>query len=181
MLVSAIEVAANRWRNAKETPLERLRASKLQRLETLLEKSGGQNLLMEVAEQLTPYLGATAKFRNFIIEFLPEPPTDRPPEYAQVPWDTRWMKKAMELIYAHRSSALHGGIPFPAPMCEPPARNAHKFAERPVGLSTRMQSGTWAAEDTPMLLQIFEYIARNSIVTWWRTLTTTETNETAHR
>jgi hypothetical protein len=132
-----------------------------------------------VAEQLAPYLGATAKFRDFILEFLPEPPNDRPPEYAQVQWNKSIMKKSMTLIYAHRSSALHGGTPFPAPMCESPERNTHKFAERPIG-ATRMSSATWAAKDIPMLLQTFEYIVRNCLLKWWGTLATTETNKTTN-
>lgn len=120
--------------------------------------------MMSVTKQIAPYLGATAKFRDFVLEFLPEPPANRPSEFAQVPWDRKWMKKAMETIYGSRSSALHGGIPFPAPMCAPPEQNADKLAERPISLATRMQSATWAADDTPMLLQTFEYIIRHCLV-----------------
>jgi len=60
-----------------------------------------------------------------------------------------------------------------APMHEPPTRidNDAAPAEIPVGLASSMLGGVWRAEDTPMLLHMFEYIARGAVLRWWNSLT----------
>jgi hypothetical protein len=99
--------------------MERLRASKPE-LEEVLMRYGGDDLLQEVAEQVAPYMGSTKKFVDFVLEYLPDPPSARPYEWAQHSWETKPMKKSLERVYDYRSKALHGGKPFPHPMCGPP-------------------------------------------------------------
>jgi hypothetical protein len=33
-----------------------------------------------------------------------------------------------------------------------------------------MKGGVWLAKDTPIQLHTFEYIVRNSIINWWKSL-----------
>jgi hypothetical protein len=69
-------------------------------------------------------------------------------------------------VYRYRSKALHEGRPFPAPMCMPPDRVGQVLSEKPHG-DVSMAGGTWKAEDVPILLNTFEYIARNVLLKWW--------------
>ncbi len=171
MLVSAVETAADYWRTEEAPPIERLKAS-TPKLFQLLTNTGIADLPEQVADEIAPSLGATKKFIDFIITFLPDAPSTRPPIGCQVPWDTSSMKKSLGKIYGYRSQALHGGMPFPVPMCDIPFRHAEweAHAEKPIGSATYSQGGTWLAKDTPMLLHSFEYITRGSLLGWWRSL-----------
>ena len=169
LLVSAVEAAAAHWRATEDDPVDRLRTSRPD-LEPLLLEAGGQELLSNVAIQIAPYMGATRRFIDFLETFLPDPPTDRPPAWAQFDWkDKRAMGKAFGLVYRYRSIALHSGVPFPSPMCAPPTRisAASSVAEIPTGLSTRWRGAAWKHTDTPLLLSTFEHIARGSLLKWW--------------
>ncbi len=113
-------------------------------------------------------MGATSKFVDFIIHFKPEPPSDRPPEDFQISWEDDALAKGLKKVYGWRSKALHGGIPFPLPMCKIPHQLENgKFPERPIGLSTSTPNASWKAKDTPMLLHTFEYLARCVLLNWW--------------
>jgi len=101
---------------------------------------------------------------------MPEPPAQRPPEHTRHSWTEQDLKSSFRLIYGHRSNALHGGIPFPAPMCNPPAGGNGVYAEKPAGLAHGKMNTVWLAEDIPMLLQTFEYIVRNALLKWWKTM-----------
>jgi hypothetical protein len=171
MLVSAIEAAAGHWRAAIEAPLDRLRASRPE-LEPLLWNAGGEALVLRVAEEIAPYMGATKKFVDFIMEFLPEPPEPRPDEFARHSWEAKELKKSCQAVYNYRSRALHGGSPFPAPMCEPPFvfGAGGVPTEIPIGGGMRTKGGTWLAKDTPILLHTFEYIVRGALLRWWRSM-----------
>jgi len=166
-LVSSIETAANHWRKKQETPEDRLRASKPE-LETLLRKTGGETLISKVAIMIADYMGATKKFIDFIMRFLPEPPDIRPPDFAQLNWEKASVEKALKKIYDYRSKALHNGTPFPLPMCDPPMKHENKFEEKPFARAYATAGGVWVADDLPMSLNTFEYIARNSLLNWWR-------------
>jgi hypothetical protein len=168
MLVSALETAANRWREAQETPLERLRASR-PILESILKEKGGKDFVLLVAEQIAPYMGATRKFIDFVIEFLPEPPDQRPPKAFQHAWTKKAMKQSMQIIYKYRSRALHGGRPFPFPMCSPPKLGENNV-EIPLGVAVSSMGGVWVAKDVPMLLHTFEYITRHALLKWWNSV-----------
>ena len=167
MLTSAVEVVANRWRENSETPIERLRASRPE-LEQLLLTKGDEEFVNEVAKSIAPYMGATKKFLDFLLEFLPPAPEKRP-EWAQLSWETKNMKKALGKVYAYRSKALHGGIPFPYPMSHPGMAigDSNILAEIPSGLAAGSLGGSWVAQDMPMLLHTYEYIARNAVLNWW--------------
>lgn len=173
MLVSSIEVAANHWSAKNASPYERLKTAKPE-LVDLLDASGIEGLSSKVAELIADSLGSRKKFVDFIMKFLPSAPSVRPAECAQHSWEPRQMKKTMRLIYDYRSNALHGGRPFPAPMCLPPFRHSEWDApeEKPTALAASMMGGTWLAKDTPMLLHTFEYIVRNALLKWWESMVT---------
>lgn len=168
MLVSAVETAAGHWRTTKESPVERVSAS-MPELKTMLVAAGGNELFEKVAGKIADYTGATKKFIDFVLTFLPEPPTERPHENLQVSWELEDMKKMMSVIYNWRSKALHSGTPFPYPMCYPPG---NLFEEKPIGLATSAKGGVWKAKDTPMLLHTFEYIVRHALLKWWKSMFT---------
>lgn len=174
MFVAAVETAAFTWREGKETPLERLRAERRDVVKKL-EQSGGQELAEWVAKRIAPFIGSTKKFVDFLLEYLPAPPQPRPPEFFAHPWTHDLLEKSLQIIYDRRSRALHGGKPFPPPMCTPPgrhsdARDAWDEVYGAPAMATR--GGAWRKKDTPMLLSTFEYIARHALLKWWRSLPT---------
>jgi len=171
MLVSSIEAAANRWQITDVCPLEKLKDSKPE-LVALLDDTGVEGLSSKVAEYTADSLGSTRKFVDFVMGFLPLQPSVRPAEWAQHSWEPQQMNKTMRLIYGYRSDALHKGLPFPAPMCEPPYRHDdwHTPAEKPLGLATATMGATWLAKDTPLLLHTFEYIVRHALLKWWQSM-----------
>ena len=168
-LVSAVENAAVSWSKSKVTALERLETSKPD-LVKLLNDAGGEKLVLEVAKKIVDCLGATKKFVDFILEFIPEPPKKRPSINAQHSWNPTDIEKSMRIIYGHRSNALHGGIKFPLPMCNPPVYDGNGFSEKPFGYATEAYGAVWMAKDTPMLLHTFEYIVRNALLKWWESM-----------
>jgi hypothetical protein len=171
MLVSAVETAGNHWRKGTDTPLKRLKAAKPE-LAELLQSTGIEKLTEQVANHIADTMKSTKKFLDFMSTFMPPPPGRRPGEWAQHPWESGSLKKTMRLIYSYRSMALHDGRPFPASMCEPPFRlqDWNAPTEKPVGLASSMLGRTWLAKDTPMLLQTFEYIVRNALLAWWKSM-----------
>lgn len=177
LLISAVETAAGYWRSEKELPIERLPASRPE-LEQLLLEAGGEPLAEKVAIMISDSIGSTKKFVDFIEQFLPVPPTKRPGEAAQHEWTPSALRKSLRVVYQYRSKALHGGKPFPLPMCDPPVKLEEWTApaEIPSGLATSALGGTWLIEDTPILLHTFEYIVRNALLNWWRSLPSGEAN-----
>ncbi|HSB15577.1 MAG TPA: hypothetical protein VLE22_14055 [Bryobacteraceae bacterium] len=172
LMVSAVECAAHRWDQRYETPVERLRASRPDLAKILEERC--PDLIDEVALRLVESLGATQKFVKFLLRFLPEPPPARPPVTFRVQWTSRQLKRILSMVYKYRSQALHAGIPFPAPMCEPPRRVAHDWPappEKPLGLAASARGGVWVAKDVPLHLHVFEYLARGALLNWWQSLT----------
>lgn len=78
------------------------------------------------------------------------------------------MAQHARLIYAHRSTALHAGKPFPLPMLERPRSEENgAIQEVPWGLTSGGQGGIWDSKEAPMLLSTFEHIARGSLLNWW--------------
>lgn len=176
MLVSAVETAANQWRAEREPPLERLRAARPD-LEKVFMEAGGMELTTKVAKMVAPFMGATKKFQDFMIEFLPEPPTARPWEKGRHNWDEDAMRESLKIIYEYRSRALHAGTPFPAPMCYPAMRfgDAGELEETPGGKECAfgVMGSTWLAKDIPMFLHLFEYLVRHCLLKWWKSLVAT--------
>jgi hypothetical protein len=170
LLVSAVETAANRWRKSKGSPVERMRESK-PALYDYLASLNNDDMTERVAEHIKDTLGCAKKFSDFILEFLPQPPSTRPPEeWCRYPWEHAKIRKAVKTIYGHRSRALHDGTPFPAPMCGLPFRRRDWIApaEIPIGFAMHEGGGIWLAEDVPLLLHTFEYIVRSALLGWWR-------------
>lgn len=56
------------------------------------------------------------------------------------------------------------------PMCEPPLRVERAYAEKPFALAHAASGGVWIAADVPMFLRTFEYIVRNVLLSWWRSM-----------
>jgi hypothetical protein len=175
LLVSAIETAASYQRGSHSSPTERLRESQPD-LAQDIEQIGGTSLLGRVADTFANTLGATKAFLDFLEEYWPRAPALRPPyAWARLKW--RWpdAKRALRVVYGHRSKALHDGRPFPAPMCGHPIRQRRwkASAELPISLAVHTLGGTWVAKDVPMHLHIFEYMVRTALTSWWIDLSAT--------
>lgn len=169
MLVSALETAANHWRTEHGTAPERLADSRPE-LAAGLRECGGDTLVQFVAEQIEHTLGATKKFIDFTLEFLPSPPPSRPIECDQISWTRASMKKLLGTVYNYRSNALHGGTPFPAPMCDPPSKFDVSVGYSEIGttaLAVSSYGGVWKAKDLPINLHAFHYIVRGALLGWW--------------
>lgn len=164
MFVSAVEIAASHWYSSQHTDAEILAEFKPE-LVKRLESIGGRETVLTVADEFAGHLRAAKKFRDFIVTFMPEPPEERP-KHPRFSWKPRDIKQAMAKIYDWRSRALHGGTPFPQPMCEPPMY----LEERPLGLATGTRGAVWVAKDIPMLLHTFEYIVRKALLKWWESM-----------
>ncbi len=176
LFVSALEVAA--VQQHVEVPLiDILRLSKpklVARLEAI-----DVTLAEEVAAELARELRATARFLGFMERFMPPAPELRPPEeWARLDWSPPRMKKLLESVYKLRSLALHEGMPFPPPMCSPPSLVRPEWPapiEVVLGLASAASGGVWMADELPMSLHTFEYIARGALLKWWTELARPET------
>jgi hypothetical protein len=171
LFVSALESAANEWQLDMGASIERLEISKPDLYEILVAHED-KTLLPLVADTFAPTMGATKKFRDFCMGFVPAAPPERPADWAQFPWDNAHLKKAIEKIYHYRSKALHDGRPFPAPMCSVPYRDPSWSApsEAMTAQGTHQMGSTWMKKDIPFHLHVFEYITRETIMGWWRSL-----------
>lgn len=174
MLISAVETAANQWSIDKASPSENLRELKPDLAELLLKNSGGENLLKQVAKKIAPILGSTKKFIKFSLKFMPKAPTERPAKFAQVEWSEKNLEKILRKLYQYRSKALHGGIPFPEPMCGAPEQT---FPEEEIpaeiggfGLSIDTPGGSWTSEDLPININTFNYMVNGILNDWWLSL-----------
>jgi len=172
LLISAVETAAVIWAGNENAPRDRLQAS-LPQLYKLLEDSACQDLIDPVADILGKYTRATKKFIDFLLAFSPEPPSERPTKFLQFSFNHKDLKVAASLIYGHRSENLHSGTAFPLPMCTPPqlwsseGRQDAAYQEVPIGLAMSSRGATWCRDQTPMLLHVFEYLARGALLRWW--------------
>jgi hypothetical protein len=172
LLVSAVESVANAWRKDRGDNVDRLAISKPE-LHQHLSTHSDETLVRTVADAFADSMGLTKKFIDFCLQFNAGPPAVRPPEWVQYTWDdSSRYKKAVGKVYRYRSRALHDGIPFPAPMCAPPYSQPDwpAPAERMFALGSHQRGSTWVESDLPMDLHLFEYIARNAILGWWKSL-----------
>lgn len=168
LLVSAVETVAVHYFEGGLDAVSLLKKYKAEVAESI-SASCSNGVLQLVAEHLAPTMKATAKYDRFLKDFLPEPPTPRPPEVVQCSWEPASIRKALLTIYEYRSRALHAGTPFPEPMCSLPLRfkDWEAVSEKPGGTATSFLGGTWTHEDVPMHLHVFEHIARGAILNWW--------------
>lgn len=173
MFVSALETAANDVYANDASPDERLRESKPD-LAEILEEHGGRELVNQVSQLIAHTFGATKKFIDFTMQFMPSEPQQRPDqEWLQVKWSKGGLRKVLHRVYDYRSRCLHGGIPFPAPMFEAPFYSSAGSlpSEVPLtGLASHSRGGTWMPKDTPINLHCFHYIARGVLLNWWRAM-----------
>lgn len=168
LLVSAVEVVATQYQVATQQPEEILRLS-LPNLHAAIDRAGGAELLSECAGHLSRLLRATQRFLSFIQQFLPHEPQRPAQNVVPISWEWPSLRKALSQVYDYRSRALHDGIPFPMPMCNPPMLGGFHH-ERPSGLAAGTNEAAWISGDLPMLLHVFEHIARGAILNWWRSL-----------
>ena len=173
MLVAALETAANHSSSLQSSPVDRLKEAKPEFIDYLRD-TGVPGIIEKVASEFADSIGSTKKFVDFLCTYCPQPPRNRPADWAQFDWSVESLRKAFRMIYGYRSKALHDGMPFPSPMCQPPTRQKEwsAFAEIPMGLAASEYGGSWLVKDTPMLLHTFEYIARNAINAWWNSMAT---------
>jgi hypothetical protein len=163
-LVAGVEVLATQHQVAT-CRTEDILEKALPGLHAELARAGGTPLVELCGKHLERHLRATSRFITFLDQFLPEPPA-RPEARVEIPWDRTSLRKAFSQIYNYRSLALHDGTPFPQPMCDP-AFMGGLYHERPAGIAAGTSEAAWMSADLPMLLHVFEYIARNAMLGWW--------------
>ena len=171
MFVSALETAANEFNSSKGSAEQRLRESKPD-LVTILEDANIPDLVVQVADILVDTLGATSKFINFTINFLPLEPAIRPAQWLRLKWSKGQFKKILNIVYKYRSRSLHAGLPFPKPMFDPPFMEADAIpSEIPmIGLAASSRGGTWIPKDAPINLHSFHYVVRKVLLEWWKSM-----------
>jgi hypothetical protein len=172
MFVSAAEVAAVQWRSGAaaddpEQVFRKVRPDWVKRL----ERTGDATIVRDMAKKWSHLLSATNRFIEFIIAHLPEAPEQRPPVHC-VEWTEPGWRTILAKIYEHRSNALHGGIPFPIPMCSlpMPLPGSSVPMETPFGLAQSGAGGVWVKEDYPIHLHVFVDVVRACLLNWWRSL-----------
>ncbi len=174
-LVAAVEHGAQEWMVAEEGP-EAIFALAEPDLANSIEARAGRDIFLEIAAELAPLMASTRKFIRFCQAFMPGPPPARPPVGFQFEWSTERLERLLRLVYRYRSGALHKGIPFPSPMCFPPHRGGEDWAapsEVTLGLAAAVPGGQWRHDDIPVHLHVFEHIAREALLNWWKSLAET--------
>jgi hypothetical protein len=167
MLVSALEVAAGVWAVEKYDSLGLFKEFEPELAAQLLE--AGQAHLEAVANKYGRLSRAAKKFREFVLAFAPMPPANRPLPAFRVKWDK--LGQICDGIYKWRSETLHAGTPFPLPVCMPPFNcPGGGLAEIPMGLASGFQDSWWEHNDSFVMLDTFEYIARTVLLNWWGSL-----------
>jgi hypothetical protein len=169
-LVGAVEVAANRWDSAQnaDDPVALLKRHRGQLYGKL--KKIDMRAVDVVAQSLAGLLNAEHKFLAFTLRHAPGPPDRRPVGAALVDFGN--LEPALGQIYNWRSRDLHDGIPFPAPLCEPPMGHEDPPYERFPALGISGGGGYWPADELPMYLHTFAYIVAGALRNWWDHLPT---------
>lgn len=168
-LVSALEIAAKHWSDAKGlTRLERFKKY-MGKTYKKFKDMHGEEVADSVANLWDENAGATARFVEFTKQHAPKPPEGRPSQISQVDWAN--LETPLRVIYGHRSRDLHSGLPFPAPMLEPPRPMLGSFPpERFAAVAAGGQGGSWPATSMPMFLHVFAFVARQALTNWWAEL-----------
>lgn len=99
--------------------------------------------------------------------------------------ETAWLLlvSAVETAAAHWNASMMSPVERLTrsyPMCMPPDRKDGMQGiaeERPSGLGAGARRPTWVADDLPMYLHTFAYVARHAILAWWRTLIDRTSND----
>ncbi|WP_032367210.1 hypothetical protein [Rhodococcoides fascians] len=167
-MVTAIETAAKTLTLEAKSNVELFETADPEMADLL--RPYGAKLLDGVADLRAPKLSVTNKFITFVLnQNVEPPPAAERPQFDALEWDS--LKKHMRTVYKLRSAALHAGTPVPMVMLQEPAVSEDgAIDEVPGGNGSGGMGGTWIAKDTPMLLSSFEYIAREALLSWWRSL-----------
>jgi hypothetical protein len=169
LLVGAVEVVAQHEAVEYATP-ESVLQSCAPGIFSALQKYG-DDATLELAPLLVPLYKSTAKFLDLFNKFPPPPPEKRPPDgYRIHPWNHEVLSSMLRKVYDWRSKALHAGIAFPLPMCEPPYLDPNNWeapSESIMGLAASALGGVWTKKEMPFPLHIFEYVVRKVILSWW--------------
>lgn len=165
LMVSALECAASQWAKSNASKEERFKDAKPE-LYKKLDNCELRYLIPIIANEFKDSFGATKKFVDFCINFLPDEPKNRPGS-GRIEWENESLLSIFKKIYSYRSKALHGGQPFPEPMCSHP-EVLDGYAERARACSTL--GGTWLDADVPINLNTFNYMTHSILNKWWQSL-----------
>jgi hypothetical protein len=162
-LVTAVEIASKQ-RQLSATSYSELLRERWGELWTSVETLDS-DVQKAIAERVAPPMQATKTFIDFLTQYAPAPPDERP-SFSMVDWSK--MRGHVDRIYKYRSTLLHGGKPFPPPMLEVPRMDENGVhQEAPWGLNMGGYGGVWDQAETPMLLATFEHIVRGALLRWW--------------
>jgi hypothetical protein len=174
-IVGAIEVAAVHRRQhgvgyTRLDVVERVRTYAPRIIEAA-ETGGDAESVRRVAAAVAHLVASADRFVQFLETFLPPEPTGRPTHFA-LDWSD--LADRFRAVYVRRSEALHAGIPIPWPMTMAPRETDGVFEEYSGGLgSWSAGNAYWPADETPMYLNTFAYIARGALRRWWRSMVPT--------
>ncbi|EOP2237326.1 hypothetical protein QSF66_002096 [Escherichia coli] len=166
LMVSALECAANQWAKSNASKEERFKHAKPELYEKL-DTNEFRHLISIIANEFKDSFGATKKFVDFCLYFLPDEPHVRP-KVGRIDWGKESLSTTFKKIYSYRSKALHGGQPFPEPMCSYSEVWDGYIAERARACSTL--GGTWLNEDVPINLNTFNFMTHSILNKWWQSL-----------
>jgi len=169
LFISSLETAAQHLDAESGLSIDKLDAV-YPKLTKILRANLKSEELDLVAKELRKITGATAKFVKFCSTYC-APPPDKRPSHSRISYERKEMDVALKKIYSHRSSALHGGISFPRPICCPPSREGGEQEtpdERPSGLGFGTSNNSWLPAECPMYLHTFAHIARQTLLLWWQ-------------
>lgn len=165
-LFGALEAAAGRWDACEHrTPAEQLQR-RHPRLHGRLAKHAPAAVEI-VAEEFSRVIGAENRLIEFVLKFEPGPPDVRP-QYSRVAWGE--LRGALSILWGHRSADVHGGAPFPRPLCEAPYEVEGVPAETFIGGSMSAGNSSWPATELPMHLHVFADLVARTLRAWWRSL-----------
>ncbi|WP_223564322.1 hypothetical protein [Pantoea agglomerans] len=174
LMVSALEVAAGNWDTSKGDKIEKFKASKPKLFQRLLEHKV-DGLIEDVAKEFEGTFGATKKFCDFCVNFLPDAPLIRP-KSGEIVWTEENLLKIFKSVYNSRSSALHAGKPFPQPMCSPPDSHfglAEQAVCPPNSKFTPLKASlgaSWSHKEAPINLNTFFHMTHSILNKWWESL-----------
>lgn len=174
LMVSALEVAAGNWDTSKGDKIEKFKASKPKLFQRLLEHKV-DGLIEDIAKEFEGTFGATKKFCDFCVNFLPDAPLIRP-KSGEIVWTEENLLKIFKSVYNSRSSALHAGKPFPQPMCSPPDSHfglAEQAVCPPNSKFTPLKASlgaSWSHKEAPINLNTFFHMTHSILNKWWESL-----------
>jgi hypothetical protein len=174
LMVSALEVAAGNWDSSKGDKIERFKASKPKLFDKLFELKMDW-LIEDIAKEFEGTIGATKKFCDFCVNFLPDAPLIRP-EGGKVVWTEQNLLNIFKSVYKLRSLALHAGKPFPHPMCSSPDDHiglAELAVCPPTSNFTPLKASlgaSWSHKEAPINLNIFFHMTHSILNKWWESL-----------